>query len=289
MLLEKTQPETEPKTAIASDPQALIEEARQLQRQRTRRRMIALQVAAWLIVVGVGVSQFARGHSSAGTAPTRPVAGSAQAPTVTYTKAIRQKFVPGLPVETQTLETWSASNSPLVSRTVVTIAGGPRFEYGLGPAQDKLLGVKQAANYLFDPSTQTNWRISSFPVPPPLEQRFKQLLAEYRNSLTATRRYLGRSVYVLRLRMSTGEQTYYIDKRTFEPLMIDMKDGYHLRTVYRTVVYHTLPATKANLALTNLPTAHPRAKAVLHPTQHLRELSIYTTGCGPLWTQGAAF
>ncbi len=93
MLLEKD----EPKTAIASDPQALIEEARQLQRQRTRRRMIALQVAAWLIVLGVGVSQFARGHSSAGPAPTRPVAGSAQVPTVTYTKAILQKFVPGSP------------------------------------------------------------------------------------------------------------------------------------------------------------------------------------------------
>jgi hypothetical protein len=288
VLLEKNQPETEPKTAIASDPQALIEEARQRQRRRTRRRIIALQVAAWLIVLGVGVSQFARGHSSTGPAPTRPVAGSAQAPTVTYTKAILQKFVPRIPVETQTLETWSASNSPLVSRTVVTIAGGPRFEYGLGPEHDKLLGVHQT-NYLFDPSTQTNWRISSFPVPPPLEQTFKQRLAEYGNRLAATRMYIGRSVYVLRLRMSTGEQTYYIDTRTFEPLMIDMNDGYHLRTVYQTVIYQTFPATKSNLALTSLPTAHPRAKTVLHPTQHMRDLHIYTVGCGPLWTQGAAF
>jgi len=60
-------------------------------------------------------------------------------------------------------------------------------------------------------------------------------LAEYGNRLTATRMYLGRSVYVLRLRMPTGDQTYYIDTRTFEPLMFDMNDGYHLRTVWATL------------------------------------------------------
>ncbi len=153
----------------------------------------------------------------------------------------------------------------------MTIARGPRFEIGLGPAHDKLLGLMQA-NYLYDPSTRAIWRVSSFPVPPPLEQQFKQLLADSGNGLARTRMYLGRSVYVLKLR-TTGEETYYVDKRTFEPLMSDVNEGYRIRTVYRTVVYKTLPATKANLALTSLPTAHPRAKTVVHPTQHMRELS----------------
>jgi hypothetical protein len=288
VLLEKD----EPKTSTGPDPQALIEEARQLQRQRTRRRTVAVQVAGLLIVLGFGVNHFARWGSNTGPAPLRPVAASSQVPTVIYTKSIVQRFVPRLPIETQTVETWSPSNAPWIARTIVTIARGPRVEVGSGSKHDKLLGLEQA-NYLYDPSTQTIWRISSLPLKqanylydpaakaiwrmscgpiPSLERLFKQVLAQSGNHLAGTRMYLGRSVYVVKLRTPTGEGTYYIDKRTFVPLMNDLNGGYGLRTVYRTVVYKTLPATKANLALTSPPTAHPRAKIVLHATPHMQDL-----------------
>jgi hypothetical protein len=268
---------------VASDPRVLIDEQPQPQlqlqpqRQRPRRRAIALLVSGLLIVLGFGVSQFTRGGSSPGPEPARPVGGSAQVPTVTYTKTILQKFVPRRRVETQTLETWTASRRPWLSRTVVTIAGGPRFEVGLGPVHDKVFGL-EVANYLYDPSTQTRWRIALFRDPPPSHERFfKQTLAASGNRRAGTRMYLGRRVYVVRLPMGTGEQTYYFDKRTFEPLMIDVNSGYDVRTVFRTVVFKILPATKANLALTSLPAAHPRLKTVLDPTQHMRELYVYTT------------
>jgi hypothetical protein len=225
-------------------------------------------LAAAAAVVALGLVPI-----SVGAPPSTP--GNPAVPTVIYTKTIVQKFAPRLRVETETLETWSASNSPLVSRTVLTIAGGPRFEMGFGLVHDRVLGRAQAF-YLYDPSTQTNWLERDGPVPPPLEQRFKHFLADSGSPHPGTRMYLGRSVYIVRLQTGTNEQTYYIDKRTFEPLMSDVNEGYDLRTVFRTVIYKTLPATKANLALTSLPTAHPRAKTVLFPTQHMRELNVFT-------------
>jgi hypothetical protein len=90
------------------------------------------------------------------------------------------------------------------------------------------------------------------------------------NRLAGTRSYLGRSVYVLELQGPDAQGTAYVDKRTFEPLVADMTANY-VRTVNRTVVFKTLPATKANFALASLPTAN-HAKTVPYVTPHVREL-----------------
>ena len=192
---------------------------------------------------------------------------------MTYKKAVFQKFVPHLQVETRTIQAWSASNAPLINRQVVTIAGGPRLEIGSEPAHGKVLGLEQA-NYLYDASTHTIYRTGYFLAPSPQqtpERIFKHVLAEPGVRLTGTRTYLGRNVYVLKLRTPTAKGTAYVDKRTFEPLLNEVTTEY-LRTVYRTVVYKTLPANKANVALTSLTTAHPRARTVLHASPHIREL-----------------
>jgi hypothetical protein len=282
----------DPKTATDSDPQALIEEARQLQRKRTRRRMIALQVAGLLVILAFGINHLAQGGNGAGPAPTAPPAAAAQVPTVTYKKAIYQEFVPHLRVQTRIIESWSASNTrlvnqqvvqiaglprlentPLINRQVVKISGGPRLEIGSGPAQGKMLGPEQA-NYLYDASTHTIYRTGYLLIPSSQltpEQIFKHVLAEPGVRLAGTRTYLGRSVYVLKQRGPSAKATSYVDKRTYEPLMNEVTTK-HLRSIYRTVVYKTMPATTANLALTSLPTAHPGSKTVLHATPHIRQL-----------------
>ena len=65
MLLEQE----DPKTATGPDPEALIEEARQLQRQRARHRNVVVQAAALLVILGFGINHFAAGGNSSGSAP----------------------------------------------------------------------------------------------------------------------------------------------------------------------------------------------------------------------------
>jgi hypothetical protein len=263
----------DPKTATGSDPQALIEEARQRQRQRARRRKVALGITGLLVIFGFGINQLVRGGGSVhAAAPAAASVGSAA--TITYEKIVVRKIVPHLPVEKKTIETWSASSSPSTNRQVVTIAGGPRLEIGAAPAHGKVLGSEQA-NYLYDASTNTIYRTGFFvppQAPPPRGQTFKRLLAEPGVRLAGTRTYRGRSVYVIDLRGSPGIKIrMYVDKRTYEPMMYD-ETGPDLRVISQTVAFKVLRATKANVALTSLPTAHPHAHTVLHASPRIRSL-----------------
>ena len=266
---------SDPKTETGSDPQALIEEARQRHRQRARRRNVVLGITGLLVIAGFGINQLARGGSSVQAATPAAAASAGPAATITYEKIVVLKIVPHLPVEKKTIETWSASNAPSTDRQVVTIAGGPRLEIGAGPAHGKVLGPEQA-NYLYDASTNTIYRTGYLLVPShPLltrKQMFKRLLAQTGVRLAGSRTYRGRSVYVVDARGPTGEkETVYVDKRTYEPMMSDLS-ATDLHSIIHTLALKILPATRANLALTSLPTAHPRAHTVLHASPHIKSL-----------------
>jgi hypothetical protein len=215
-----------------------------------------------------------------GSAAALPVLGLAtnaaarQAPTVTYEKIVVLKIVPHLPVEKRTIETWSASSAPFTQRQIVTIARGPRLEIGTGPGHDAVLGTEQV-NYLYDASTNTIYRTGFLPVrtgtEPTLEQEFKRVLAEPAVHLAGTRAYQGHDVYVVESRTPTVTGTTYVDELTFEPLLNDVR-GTDIRTVVRTLVHKTLPATAANLARTSLTTAHPGAHTRQQAPPEIKQL-----------------
>ena len=211
----------DPKTATGSDPEALIEEARQLQRQRTRQRTIVLQVVGLLIILGVGINQFARGGSSAGPAPPAAAGGATQKPTVTFEKVVIRRFVPHLPVETTTIEAWSAPDGT-TNRQIVRNGGGPRIEIGAAPGSDKVLGALRV-DYLYDATTGTIYRAGYMLAPsqkkPTREQAFKHVLAQRYVHLSGTTSYRGRKVYILKLQDEHAHGTVYIDERTYEPMM----------------------------------------------------------------------
>ena len=201
-------------------------------------------------------------------------AAADQALTVTYDKIVVLKIVPHLPVEKRTVETWSASNDPLTRRQIVTIAGGPRLEIGTGPGHDHTLGSEQV-NYLYDASTDTIYRTGWLPVRAGAmrtpEQEFKDVLSESGVHLAGTRTYQGRTVYVVELKTPAETGTTYVDERTFEPLLNDVR-GTDIRTVVRTLAHRTLPATAANLELTSLPAAHPGAHTSQQASPKIRQL-----------------
>jgi hypothetical protein len=255
-------------------PEALIEEARRRQRHRSRRRTVVVAIASVLVLLGFGINQLARGGGSDQATPALP-ATAPRTPTVTYEKIVIQKIVPDLPVERRTVETWSSSSDPLTERQIVTIAGDGRYEIGSGPGQDKVLG-KEEVNYLYNASTGTIYRAGYYPVTGPGTEPspkaiFKDVLDEPGVRLAGTRTYVGRPVYVVKMRRNGFSATTLVDRRTYEPLY-SVGVGTDLRTVYRTLAYKTLPATQANLALTSLTGAHPGARTVLRASPHVKEL-----------------
>jgi hypothetical protein len=263
------------KTATGPDPEALIEEARQLQRQRTKRRAIVLQAAGLLVILGVGISQLARGGSSAGPALAGPAANSARVPTVTFAKDVVQKFVPHLPIETRTTEAWWSSTTPEIQRAVATIPSGRRLEIGSVYKHDKLAGPEEVGS-LYDGATNTIYEVAQLLGPKYLtpKQVFKQILTDPHARLEGTRTYEGRSVYVIVIRtpnLPITKQTSYVDKRTYEVVAIEIV-GNDLRIVSR-FHYRTLPATKANLALTSLQAAHPGARISRNLPPRIRKLA----------------
>ena len=255
-----------------STPEALIEEARERQRQRSRRRGVVFSIAALLAVAGFGIDQLAGGGSSVGATPPA-AAGAEQKPTVTYEKVVIRRFVPHLPVETTTIETWSAPDGT-TERQVVTNGGGPRIEIGAAPGNDKVLGALRV-NYLYDPTTGTIYRagyeFAPSQKPPSREQAFKHVLGQPYVHLAGTTSYRGRKVYVLELQDEKAHGTVYVDEHTYEPMMQTVA-GTDLRIVARTLAFKILPATPANLGRTSLRTAHPKARIVLHAPPRIREL-----------------
>jgi len=262
-----------PMTTVTPDPEALIEEARQRQRQRTRRRRVILAAAALFAVLGLGIDQLVQGSSSVGATPPA-AAGEATKPepTVIYEKVVYKKFVPDLPVETTTIETWSTPDGT-TNRQIVT-AGGKRFEIGTVPRTDKVLGLERV-NYLYDKTTGTIYQ-AGYGLGrkrPSLEQQFKQVLTQRYVHLAGTTPYRGRRVYVLQFRddETHAHGTYYFDERTFEPMMLT-QTGNGERLAVHTVTFKTLPATTANLALTSLTAMHPKARHVPHGSPRISQL-----------------
>src|SRR6516225_7652513 len=165
-------------------PEALIEEARQHQRRRQRRQGIILGAAASLIALGFGIYQLAQGGNNVGATPPQ-AAGAAQIepPTVTYEKIVIRRFVPHLPAETTTIETWTAPDGTSY-RQVVRNNDGPRIEISTAPGTDKIY----RAGYELPPLTK----------PPSPEQQFKRVIARQYVHLAGTTNYRGRKVYVLK-------------------------------------------------------------------------------------------
>jgi hypothetical protein len=258
------------------DPQALIEEARQLQRQRARRRTVVIQSAALLVILGFGINQFARGGNSASTAPQQPLTNAAQTPTVTYKKIVSQSFGPHVRIKKQTVQVWSSSATPDVVRAIVTFPGHGhgRYEFGLVYKHDKVYGIpeREIVFYFYDAPTNTIYRIGSTlgtltPLPPPI-QILNQVLAAPFARLEGTRTYQGRAVDVVVIQdphSAVSKQTVYLDKRTHEIVRSDVVFTNNSPlitplTVLDRAQQRKLPATKPNLALTSLQAAHPGAR-----------------------------
>jgi hypothetical protein len=268
----------DPKTATGPDPEALIEEARQLQRQRARRRNIVVQAAALLAILGFGINHFARGGRTASTARQQPLISAVETPTVTYKKVVSQRFVPHLPVETYTMQIWSSSATPDVVRAIVSGPPGRRVELSIVLRHDKVRGLEQVF-YLYDAPTDTIYPIGSglvSPPPPPARQILKQVLATSFARLEGTRTYGGRSVYVVVIQrphdLFETKQSLYLDKRTHEIVRSDIVST-DLRVLDRRIQQRTLPATKANLALTSLPAAHPHARIAREEPRRIQRLA----------------
>jgi hypothetical protein len=144
----------DPQTTTGSDPELLIEEARQRQRQRAKRRKIAFVAVGVLAVLGFGINQLVRGESGVHAKPLPSIAGGADPrPAVVYEKIETVKVVPHLPIERVTVETWAATNAPSTVRKLVTVAGGPSLEIGVGPGHG--MGRGEQITYLYLASTNT--------------------------------------------------------------------------------------------------------------------------------------
>ena len=260
----------EPKTVTSDDPQSLIEEARERQRQRVRRHTLLLGTAVVIVVLGFAVYRLGQGGSAVQSSP--PTAAVGRTRTVTYEKIVEQKIVPHLPVETRTIEGWYTQGT---GREVITISGGRRVEVGHVRVRDKVLGPEQVS-YLYDPSTNTIYRTGLILIPtvrpPTPEQFFKQILGSTPGAhLAGTRTYKGRRVYVVKSARSYLRTTTYVDKRTYQVLW-GVGVSPNLRTVQRGVAHTTLPATNANLALASLSATHPQARIVLLAPPRIKQL-----------------
>jgi hypothetical protein len=273
----------DPKTATGLDPEALIEEARQLQRQRARRRTIVVQAAALLVILGFGINHFAAGGNSSGSAPQQPLISAARTPTVTYKKIVSQTFDPHVP--TQTVQVWSSSATPDVVRAIVTFPGHGhgRYEFGFVYKSSELVF------YYYDAPTNAIYRIGSTfgPIPlPPRGQVLRNVLATPFARLEDTRIYAGRSVDVVLIQAPhdpvVNKQTLYLDKTTHEIVRSDIvfTDNRPLGSPKRVLdraQQRTLPATTANLALTSLQTAHPGARIARVVPPRIQKMN----GAGP--------
>jgi hypothetical protein len=264
-----------------SDPELLIEEARQRQRQRARRRATVLVAVGVLAMLGFGIDQLTRGGGSVQAKQSMPATIAADPkPMVIYEKVETVKIVPHLPIERHTVEAWSATNATSTWRGRVTIAGGHSAEIGAGPGHGKVLGAEQIT-YLYLASTNTIYRTGANLVamgPPisalPQEPLFRRLIAQPGVHLNGTRALDGHTVYVVRVHpaspVGAPTETLYVDKHTYVPMM-SVTTTTDLRVVTRTLAWKALPATKGNLRLTSLAGAHPRANRLPAPPR-IKEL-----------------
>jgi hypothetical protein len=266
-------------------PEALIEEARRLQRRRVTRRAALLTAFGLLVALGIGITQLVGGGSSVAASglPGAPAAGTA--PFVRHVKLAIVAYVPGLRPQRRVDELWVPSSSPASYRWVVRLPGKPAVELGAAPMHDKALGAEQL-DYLYDASSGTIYRTGAILLPPisttvvTPSQFFRQMLA-HGARIAGTTRIAGRPVYVV-IRHQAGDpgtMRAYVDKRTFTPLEAVESDGHGHRTVTTTVFAEDVSATPANLALTSLAARHPHARVVAAPDR-IRTLYSVATWSG---------
>src|SRR5689334_16136022 len=168
----------EPPTATSAVPEALIEEARELQRRRLKQRKALLYAVTVLSLVGFGIAQLAQGGSSGlAQRPAIPAASAAR-PAVLYEKIETVKVVSHLPIERQTIERWSTTDRPWVYRELVTTVEGRTVEIGSAQGHDKVLGAEQLT-YLYLASSNTIYRTGTMVPPEPLrpKQMFRHILS----------------------------------------------------------------------------------------------------------------
>jgi hypothetical protein len=295
-----------PKTTITSDPELLIEEARELQRRRQTRRAAILLSAVILVAVSIGIARLARGGSSVKSADP-PAAGAAagSTPSVIYEKVELVSNVPHRPTGTAVfgtgtvIETWIVSDEPRSWRA--TVPGRPYIEYGETLVHDPLMGPT-LVSYVYDRNTKRIYEMGS-DFPPSTRpaatpaQAYRRLLATPGAHLAGTRTYIGHTVYVVRfswplppnvLAGSRSRPTittiYYIDARSYVPVYhVLSTDGPRGRSWIgeRALAWKTLPATAANLKLANLATAHPGTTIVPERVARVSG-SIYNTEPAPI-------
>jgi len=256
----------EPQTTTA--PELLIEEARQRQRQRARRRTAVLVAVGVFAVLGFGIYWVSHGGGADGATPGFAAVAGEPKPSVLYRKIETVKIVPHLPVERRTVEVWTASNAPLGYRELLQTTGQPSLEIGAGASRDPSLGTLQAV-YLYQASNNTIYRTGATLAPPPPprsqtpispEQIYRRLIASPGARLSGTSTVNGRPVNVIRTHLPDGATLdLYIDQSTYRTIKFVLR-GDSLMIIRRTLAWKTLPATKANLKLTNLTKAHPGAR-----------------------------
>ncbi len=279
--------ETDRPDAAIGEPEALIEEARQLQRRRARRRTALLVGLAVLVVLGIAAGQLARGGSGVAASQSPAAAAAVSAPTVRHMRLEIVKYnAAGLPPERRIDELWSASSTPAAYRWVVRLPGKPAFELGGALGQDKVLGAEQVY-YLYDPASATIYKTGANVLPPgsttpTTPAHFFRTMLTHGAHITGTTTYRGRAVYVLTIPAGNGANgvtgRFYVEKKTFVPLKSVTSDAAG-RTVTTTLSWQDLPATRANVALASLAGRHPHARVVA-ATDRIRQQYLEATWTG---------
>jgi hypothetical protein len=253
-------------TTTTSDPELLIEEARERQRRRQRRQTIALVAICALVALGIAVARLVRGDNAVPAQKPSQALAAARRPLVIYEKVETVIRTPHEPTIRRTAEVWFSSAAPWAYRELLTIPGRPSFEVGAEIGRDPKFGREQLA-YLYEARANTIYKTGAYlsavlPLSPRIA--FRQFLAEPGIRLEGTRRFDGRKVYVVSGQGSTSmgplSGTMYVDQITYEPLLA-VSSGPDLLWTDHVLVFRTLPATATNLDLASLARAHPGARA----------------------------
>ncbi len=264
-----------PRTLKAPEPELLIEEARELQRRRHRRRAALLWGAVLAGVLGVGIVRFAGvGNWLTGGTAHPLAAGAGSTPAVIFEKLAYEQVIPHRPAVRGTYDTWIASSTPLSWRVRVA---GSSLSYGRDPIPNPPLGRELAVDE-YDAGSHTIYRVGGYlppspPSPTTMAGAYRHLFADPRMYFAGTRIYAGHRVDVVTgtFQEPSGGPglprpprltwVFYIDAKSYVPVLFMQTQG-SARTVLRAVVWKTLPATAANLKLASLARTHAGAPVV---------------------------
>jgi hypothetical protein len=256
----------EPQSTTISDPELLIEEARERQQRRQKRQTTALWMAGIVLILGLGAYRIARSGNAAPAPNPRAAPAVAHQPLVIHEKVETLLATPHLPTLRRTGEIWFSTGAPSTYRELLTIPGAPTLEVGAAPGHDPNLG-NETLVYLYDAKAKTIYatgaNLEPSAPPPSLQSAFRHFLGEPGARIAGTRLFEDHKVYVVS--SDTGvpgdpaSETVYFDTTSYQPLLLVLST-LALVTTVRVVDYQTLPATPANLRLTSLARVHPGAR-----------------------------